>query len=129
MPEYHNSGVDELSNRDALELLRTEPLKGLSPDWAAALAPVEAPLRTMGEFLNQEFSTAQHHDGGPGFLPAPRNVLRAFQQPLSEVKVLIVGQDPYPTLGHPVGLSFAVDRTPAHYRVASAISIGSCRTI
>nr|WP_246279697.1 uracil-DNA glycosylase [Psychromicrobium silvestre] len=93
-----------------MELLRTEPLKGLSPDWAAALAPVEAPLRTMGEFLNQEFSTAQHHDGGPGFLPAPRNVLRAFQQPLSEVKVLIVGQDPYPTLGHPVGLSFAVDR-------------------
>jgi uracil-DNA glycosylase len=35
-------------------------------------------------------------------------VLRAFQQPFDDVRVLIVGQDPYPTPGHPVGLSFSV---------------------
>ncbi len=35
-------------------------------------------------------------------------MLRAFQQPFDEVKVLIVGQDPYPTPGHAVGLSFSV---------------------
>jgi uracil-DNA glycosylase len=33
--------------------------------------------------------------------------------PLRDVTVLIVGQDPYPTPGHPIGLSFAVD---AHVR-------------
>ena len=37
-------------------------------------------------------------------------MLRAFQRPLADVRVLIVGQDPYPTPGHPIGLSFAVDR-------------------
>ncbi|MBQ3360057.1 MAG: uracil-DNA glycosylase, partial [Microbacterium sp.] len=38
------------------------------------------------------------------------NVLRAFRRPLADVRVLITGQDPYPTPGHPIGLSFAVDR-------------------
>ncbi len=37
-------------------------------------------------------------------------MLRAFQRPLADVRVLIVGQDPYPTPGHPIGLSFAVAR-------------------
>lgn len=37
-------------------------------------------------------------------------MLRAFTYPLADVRVLIVGQDPYPTPGHPIGLSFAVDR-------------------
>ncbi len=37
-------------------------------------------------------------------------MLRAFEQPLDDVRVLIVGQDPYPTPGHAVGLSFAVAR-------------------
>ena len=47
---------------------------------------------------------------GRRYLPAGDRVLRAFQRPLDEVRVLIVGQDPYPTPGHPIGLSFAVDR-------------------
>ncbi|MFV0285912.1 MAG: uracil-DNA glycosylase, partial [Demequina sp.] len=34
--------------------------------------------------------------------------LRAFATPLSDVRVLIVGQDPYPTPGDAVGLSFSV---------------------
>lgn len=105
-----NGGVEELSNRDALKLLSTDPLKTLSPSWASALREVEPNLKGMGDFLNTEFTAAQQHDGGPGFLPAPKNVLRAFQQPLDQVKVLLVGQDPYPTFGHPVGLSFSVDR-------------------
>ena len=47
---------------------------------------------------------------GRTYLPAAHHILRAFEQPLSDVRVLIVGQDPYPTPGHPVGLCFAVDR-------------------
>lgn len=72
--------------------------------WAQALAPVEPVLRGLGERLRDE--TAQ----GRPYLPAGDAVLRAFQQPLEDVRVLIVGQDPYPTPGHPIGLSFAVER-------------------
>ena len=71
-------------------------------DWAAALSPVEGVIRSMGEFLRAEVAA------GRGYLPAGEHVLRAFQQPLAQVRVLVVGQDPYPTPGHPIGLSFAV---------------------
>ncbi|WP_320537537.1 uracil-DNA glycosylase [Pseudarthrobacter sp. IC2-21] len=74
----------------------------MTPDWAAALAPVEKELRDVLTFLAAEV------EAGHRVLPAPSNVLRAFRQPLADVKVLIVGQDPYPTPGHAVGLSFAV---------------------
>ena len=56
----------------------------------------------MGEFLREEMAA------GRGYLPAGDHVLRAFQRPLADVRVLVVGQDPYPTPGHPIGLSFAV---------------------
>jgi uracil-DNA glycosylase len=80
------------------------PLEELmAPDWAAALAGVESELRHVLTFLAREAAA------GHQVLPSPSNVLRAFRQPLAEVKVLIVGQDPYPTPGHAVGLSFAVD--------------------
>ena len=86
-----------------------QPLSALvSPDWAEALAPVSDTVAAMGEFLRAEIAA------GRQYLPAGPNVLRAFSRPLSDVKVLIVGQDPYPTPGHPVGLSFSVapDVTP-----------------
>lgn len=77
--------------------------KGLvASDWAEALAPVDDRIAAMGRFLRDE------NAAGRGYLPAGEHVLRAFSRPLSEVKVLIVGQDPYPTPGHPVGLSFSV---------------------
>ncbi|RBQ18156.1 uracil-DNA glycosylase [Spongiactinospora rosea] len=70
--------------------------------WAQALEPVADAISTMGEFLREEIAA------GRSYLPAGAHVLRAFQQPFDEVKVLIVGQDPYPTPGHPIGLSFSV---------------------
>ncbi|HET6165376.1 MAG TPA: uracil-DNA glycosylase [Marmoricola sp.] len=77
--------------------------KGLvAPDWAEALAPVDEQIGRMGVFLRSEIAA------GRGYLPAGEHVLRAFQRPLADVKVLVVGQDPYPTPGHPVGLSFSV---------------------
>jgi uracil-DNA glycosylase len=77
--------------------------KGLvARDWAEVLTPVEGVIRSMGEFLRAEIAA------GRGYLPAGHQVLRAFERPLVEVRVLVVGQDPYPTPGHPVGLSFAV---------------------
>jgi uracil-DNA glycosylase len=81
------------------------PLRDLvDPGWAAALAPVEDRIAAAGEFLRAEIAA------GRDYLPAGEHVLRAFTQPLADVRVLIVGQDPYPTPGHPVGLCFSVDR-------------------
>lgn len=83
--------------------MTARPLADLvHPSWAAALAPVEDDLARLGEFLRAEVAA------GHGYLPGGTHVLRAFEQPLDDVRVLIVGQDPYPTPGHPVGLSFAV---------------------
>ncbi len=45
------------------------------------------------------------------FLPAPRNVFRALTLSPEKVKVLIVGQDPYPNADHAMGLAFSVNKT------------------
>jgi uracil-DNA glycosylase len=74
----------------------------MAADWAEALSPVEGSIEAMGRFLRDEIAA------GRGYLPAGDHVLRAFAAPLAGVRVLIVGQDPYPTPGHPVGLSFSV---------------------
>lgn len=83
--------------------MAARPLSELvAPDWAEALRPVEGRIAELGEFLRAEVAA------GRTYLPAGDNILRAFRQPLADVRVLIVGQDPYPTPGHPVGLSFSV---------------------
>jgi uracil-DNA glycosylase len=79
----------------------------VAPAWAEALAPVDRRIEAMGQFLRAELAA------GRSYLPAGEHVLRAFRRPLADVRVLVVGQDPYPTPGHPIGLSFAVD---AHVR-------------
>ncbi|WP_082612646.1 MULTISPECIES: uracil-DNA glycosylase [unclassified Nocardioides] len=76
----------------------------MAPDWAEALAPVEDRVAALGQFLRDEIAA------GRPYLPAGEHVFRAFSRPLADVRVLIVGQDPYPTPGHPIGLCFAVDR-------------------
>jgi len=81
------------------------PLKTIIDDeWAVALEPVAPQIAAMGDFLRAEVAA------GRTYLPAGPLVLRAFERPMSKVRVLIVGQDPYPTAGHPIGLSFAVER-------------------
>jgi uracil-DNA glycosylase len=77
----------------------------IDPGWAAALAPVADRITAMGAFLRSEIAA------GRTYLPAGENILRAFRTPLDAARVLIVGQDPYPTPGHPIGLSFAVDKS------------------
>ncbi|MDA4894554.1 uracil-DNA glycosylase [Streptomyces sp. MS2A] len=77
----------------------------LDPGWAEALAPAGGLIAELGDRLRAE------NAAGRGYLPAGSHVLRAFSRPLQDVRVLIVGQDPYPTPGHPIGLSFAVERS------------------
>jgi uracil-DNA glycosylase len=76
----------------------------LDPGWDRALAPQQEALAAVGKEIQRRRAD------GERILPAPENILRAFRQPFEAVKVLILGQDPYPTPGHPIGLSFAVDR-------------------
>ena len=84
--------------------MAAQPLSELiDPGWAAALAPVADEVARLGEFLRTETAA------GRSYLPSGANVLRAFSYPIADVRVLIVGQDPYPTPGHAIGLSFAVD--------------------
>src|SRR5215469_1794579 len=79
------------------------PLREIvDPGWAEALEPVAGQISAMGDFLRAEIAA------GRSYLPPGDLVLRAFRQPFDEVRALIVGQDPYPTPGHPVGLSFSV---------------------
>lgn len=74
----------------------------IDPGWAEALAPVEPTIRELGRRLRTEQAE------GRRFLPAAGRILAAFTRPLDQVRVLLVGQDPYPTPGHAVGLSFSV---------------------
>ncbi len=83
-----------MSTRDLSELIH--------PSWASALEPVAGTITAMGDFLRSEVRE------GRGYLPEGENILRAFTIPVDEVRVLVVGQDPYPTPGHAIGLSFAV---------------------
>ena len=99
----------------------TRPLDELvHPSWVPALRPHEATLSALGEFLREEVAA------GRGYLPAGQHVLRAFELPLDDVRVLIVGQDPYPTPGHPIGLSFAVapDVQPVPRSLAKVLNRG-----
>lgn len=90
----HTSDVSS-SGSNALE-------GNVHPSWIESLTPVEPRLRELGQFLRQE------NAAGRGYLPASNKILNAFSRPMDQVKVLVVGQDPYPSPGHAMGLSFSV---------------------
>lgn len=84
--------------------MNAKPLEEIiDASWVPVLRPVEDRIAAMGEFLRAEVAA------GRSYLPAGVNILRAFRQPIDKVRVLLVGQDPYPTPGHAVGLSFSVE--------------------
>jgi uracil-DNA glycosylase len=76
----------------------------MAPDWAKAMEVVEVEIHKMGDFLRNEAKEKRY------YLPFPKNIFNAFYVPLNDVKVLIVGQDPYPNMNHPIGLAFAVNK-------------------
>ncbi|PJJ42855.1 uracil-DNA glycosylase [Glutamicibacter mysorens] len=76
----------------------------IAVDWVPALSRQDSLLRRLATDL------AARSAAGEQILPAPEVMFRALSLPLSEVKVLIIGQDPYPTPGHPNGLAFAANK-------------------
>src|ERR1700727_1005739 len=99
MADGESSAAEEKTAEQIAERPRQ---KGREAGWAGALEPVAGRIKAMGDFLRDEVAA------GRTYLPAGENVLRAFKQPFAGVRVLIVGQDPYPTPGNPIGLSFSV---------------------
>lgn len=81
---------------------RTPLSELIAPDWAEVLAPVEPTIHEMGDFLRAESAA------GRPWAPSGGDILKAFTQPMANVRVVIIGQDPYPTAGHAMGLSFSV---------------------
>ncbi|MEJ5946784.1 uracil-DNA glycosylase [Pseudokineococcus basanitobsidens] len=72
-------------------------------DWWPLLAPASAALsRALA-------ATAADVAAGAQIFPRGERVLRALAQPPGAVRVLVVGQDPYPRPGHAVGLAFSVE--------------------
>jgi uracil-DNA glycosylase len=76
----------------------------VGPGWSDALVPVQDTIARLGDFLRAEQAA------GRTFAPTPSRILAALAMPFDAVRVLVVGQDPYPTPGHAVGLAFAVGR-------------------
>jgi uracil-DNA glycosylase len=72
------------------------------PSWLPVFEDLSTEIAHVSDFLELEMAA------GRQWLPEPAQVMRAFNQPLDHVKVVILGQDPYPTPGHSVGLAFCV---------------------
>jgi uracil-DNA glycosylase len=72
------------------------------PSWLPALSPLEDVLSAIEDFLSTEISLGREYH------PSQNSIFNAFSVPLDDVRVLIMGQDPYPTPGHAMGLSFSV---------------------
>ena len=72
--------------------------EAMHPGWRSLLPEAEELLDRIEASLPEEY------------VPAPDLVMRAFESAPEEVRVVIVGQDPYPTAGHAIGLSFAINQ-------------------
>lgn len=82
--------------------------------WDTYLLPYVTP-----EYVQrvQQFLDEQYHDGD--IAPKRENVFLAYQKTaLNQVKVVILGQDPYPTPGNAQGLSFSV---PRNYKLPASL--------
>ncbi len=81
--------------------------EAMHPQWQSLLADQKSSLETIEAALTAERASAP-------YLPAANQVMRAFEADPNQTRVLIVGQDPYPTPGHAIGLAFAcpTDITP-----------------
>ena len=78
-------------------------LFSLVPDhWRSVLAPHENLINSIGQELQSRA------DKGERILPDRKWVFRALELRPEDVRVVIVGQDPYPNISDAIGLSFSV---------------------
>jgi len=70
----------------------------IDESWHEIIFPIihQEPLKTLNEEILPNIS----------FQPSKENIFRVFNKPLKSIKIVILGQDPYPTSGDAIGLSF-----------------------
>lgn len=69
----------------------------MDESWREVLAPHELRINAILRKVSED-----------EFLPDKELVFRAFRMPAEQVRVIILGQDPYPTTGMAEGLAFSV---------------------
>ena len=76
----------------------------LHQEWKVVFKNLEPEINRIDSLLDSQSVT-----------PVYSNIMRVFSQPISRIKVVIVGQDPYPGVGQAQGLAFSVssDLLPA----------------
>ena len=72
----------------------------LHPEWQEALLSQRSEIDRIDIFLRNR-----------DIAPSIDLIFRALSYPISHTRVVIIGQDPYPTKGHAHGLAFSVDST------------------
>jgi len=78
-------------------------LSSLVPDpWKELLQDYNSQIDELGTKLQKQA------DQGERILPDKKHLFRALELKPEQVKVIIVGQDPYPNISDAIGLSFAV---------------------
>jgi uracil-DNA glycosylase len=82
----------------------TDLLAGVHPSWLRAFGRAADAINDIDHQLETERATGITH------APDRSDIFRAFRVPMESVRVVIVGQDPYPTPGHAVGLAFSTSR-------------------
>jgi len=90
------------SHQNLVASLPAQLFKQLHPDWKELLTPYFASIERIEQGLD-----------GQNISPEFHNVFRALSQSIESTKVVIFGQDPYPTKGHADGLAFSVNNTVA----------------
>lgn len=80
-------------------------LRAVSPDWLDALAP----QFSLPYFKQLAATVDADYAAGSVYPPAPLIFAALAATPLEEVKVVIIGQDPYHGPGQACGLAFAVN--------------------
>ena len=87
-------------------ILPGQLFKQLHPDWQDALSDLETHIHSIERTLDHASVT-----------PEFNNIFRALSGSLAGIKVVIFGQDPYPTSGVAQGLAFSapsdIERIPA----------------
>ncbi len=79
-------------------------VSGIDPSWESVFSGELESLDEIEKRLDTELLSGIRH------APARKDMFRAFFTPLDSIRVVILGQDPYPTEGHAVGLSFSTNR-------------------
>lgn len=85
------------------------PKERIHKDWLPITSLLYEPeLQMLNQDILPEIS----------YQPSKENIFKVFEVPISSIKVVILGQDPYPSVGDATGLAFSV---PSNRRIPQSL--------